>query len=191
MQAVRLGEDPRAVIDRAALGIGRGVVEPGDARVDDRARAHRAGFERDPQLAPVEPLAADKKLLFKTEVAPDLPQGRGDERRLTQVLLNLVGNAIKFTDVGEVTIRVAAANGSFSVAVHDTGPGIGAADQTKLFQESTARMNKMMKKGGPIGLWSATTPAGGAALSGCAGRQPTGPGRGPCANGRSRYLLIR
>src|SRR6266849_7008503 len=42
-------------------------------------------------VAAVEPLAAEKRLNFKAEVAPDLPAGRGDERRLSQVLLNLVG----------------------------------------------------------------------------------------------------
>ena len=93
----------------------------------------------------VEPLATKKKLDFKVEVPPDLPPGHGDERQLTQVLLNLVGNAIKFTDAGEVAIKVAAANGSFSVAVHDTGPGISAADQAKLFQEFQQADNSITK----------------------------------------------
>ena len=83
----------------------------------------------------VEPLAADKKLAFKADMQPDLPPGRGDERRLTQVLLNLVGNAIKFTDAGEVVIKAGASNGDFHLSVRDTGPGISAADQAKLFQE--------------------------------------------------------
>jgi anti-sigma regulatory factor (Ser/Thr protein kinase) len=42
---------------------------------------------------------------------------------LTQVLINLVGNAIKFTDAGEVAIKAEANNGSFYVSVRDTGPG--------------------------------------------------------------------
>jgi signal transduction histidine kinase len=100
----------------------------------------------------VEPLAADKKIAFKAEVAPDLPSGRGDERRLTQVLLNLVGNAIKFTDIGEVAIKASASNGHYSVSVCDTGPGISESDQAKLFQEFQQADNSITRKKGGTGL---------------------------------------
>jgi signal transduction histidine kinase len=100
----------------------------------------------------VEQLAKEKKLTFTLDVAPDLPRGHGDERRLTQVLLNLAGNAIKFTDQGEVAIKASAANGSFEVAVRDTGPGISAADQAKLFQEFQQADNSITRKKGGTGL---------------------------------------
>src|SRR5262249_53018876 len=100
----------------------------------------------------VEPLASEKKLAFKVEVPSNLPPGRGDERRLTQVLLNLVGNAIKFTDDGEVAIKASNVNGSFEVAVPDTGPGISEADQAKLFQEFQQADNSVTKKKGGTGL---------------------------------------
>ena len=100
----------------------------------------------------VEPLAADKKLAFKADMQPDLPAGRGDERRLTQVLLNLVGNAIKFTDSGEVVIKAGASNGDFHLSVRDTGPGISAADQAKLFQEFQQADNPMTRKKEGTGL---------------------------------------
>ena len=100
----------------------------------------------------VEALAADKKLALKAELATDLPRGRGDERRLTQVLLNLVGNAIKFTDAGEVVVNASASNGAFNVSVRDTGPGISEADQAKLFQDFQQADNSLSRKKGGTGL---------------------------------------
>jgi signal transduction histidine kinase len=83
----------------------------------------------------VESLAAEKRLALNVDVPPSLPAGRGDERRLTQVLLNLVGNAIKFTDAGHVDVRVALDDGAFVVSVTDTGPGIAPDDQRRIFEE--------------------------------------------------------
>jgi signal transduction histidine kinase len=100
----------------------------------------------------VEPLASEKQIALKIDVAKELPQGRGDERRLTQVLLNLVGNAIKFTDTGEVAITGSSADGSFQVTVRDTGPGISTTDQAKLFQEFQQADNSITKKKGGTGL---------------------------------------
>jgi signal transduction histidine kinase len=79
-----------------------------------------------------ESLAAGKKLALETNVAKDLPKGLGDEQRLAQVLLNLVGNAIKFTDTGEVRITAGAANGHFALSVSDTGPGIPQEERDRI-----------------------------------------------------------
>src|SRR6516225_3652355 len=100
------------VLDLSKIEAGQLVLELSEYCVQDIAQTVRSTLE---------PLAADKKLAFKVEVASQLPPGRGDGRRLTQVLINLVGNAIKFTDVGEVAIKAEANNGSFHVSVRDTG----------------------------------------------------------------------
>jgi signal transduction histidine kinase len=103
-------------------------------------------------VSAVEPLAAEKRLAIKAEVPPDLPTGRGDGRRLSQVLLNLIGNAIKFTDKGEVAIRAFATNGAFTVAVCDTGSGIPAADQAKIFEEFQQADSSITRTKGGTGL---------------------------------------
>jgi len=100
----------------------------------------------------VEPLANSKKLAFKIDVPPNLPPARGDDRRLTQVLLNLVGNAIKFTDAGEVAVKAAASNGAYTISVRDTGPGIAEADQTKIFDEFQQADSTQTKAKGGTGL---------------------------------------
>jgi signal transduction histidine kinase len=103
-------------------------------------------------VSAVEPLATKKKLNFKVDVRPDIPTAHGDEQKLTQVLLNLTGNAIKFTDAGEVAIKVTAANGFYTVAIQDTGPGISATDQAKLFQQFQQADNSITKTKGGTGL---------------------------------------
>jgi signal transduction histidine kinase len=103
-------------------------------------------------VSAVEPLAAEKRLALKADVEPGLPTGHGDGRRLSQVLLNLVGNAIKFTDKGEVAIRASGTNGAFTVAVCDTGPGISGTDQVKIFEEFQQADSSITRKKGGTGL---------------------------------------
>jgi GAF domain-containing protein len=102
--------------------------------------------------AAVEPLARTKGLALKLDVPAGLPRARGDERRIAQVLLNLVGNAIKFTDQGAITIGASARDGVFTVAVDDTGPGIAAADRSKIFEEFQQADNSATRKKGGTGL---------------------------------------
>jgi signal transduction histidine kinase len=100
----------------------------------------------------VESLAAEKRLALKATTAQDLPLGHGDERRLNQVLLNLVGNAIKFTEAGEVNIEAKVFNTAFLVAVSDTGPGIPLSDQAKIFEEFQQVDSTSTRKKGGTGL---------------------------------------
>jgi signal transduction histidine kinase len=102
--------------------------------------------------AATESLADTKKLALKTEVAKSLPVGLGDEQRLTQVLLNLVGNAIKFTDTGEVRVTARAVSGHFNVSVADTGPGIPEQERTRIFDQFHQVDSSLTKAKGGTGL---------------------------------------
>jgi signal transduction histidine kinase len=97
-------------------------------------------------------LAQTKGIEVKANVAGDLPVGRGDERRLTQVLMNLVSNAIKFTDTGCIEVCAKAVNGEFSISVRDTGPGIAPQDQARIFEEFQQVDNSSTRKKGGTGL---------------------------------------
>lgn len=86
-------------------------------------------------IAVTAPLAGQKGLAVSREVAPDLPAVRGDENRLLQVLINLVGNAVKFTDHGQISLRAERQGEFVRFSVHDSGCGIAEEDQGKVFDK--------------------------------------------------------
>jgi signal transduction histidine kinase len=99
-----------------------------------------------------EPLATSKGLKFAAVLQDNLPKAHGDARRVSQVLLNLVGNAIKFTDEGEIEIRAILDKGQFVLTVRDTGPGIPDADQDRIFGEFQQIDNTNTRRQGGTGL---------------------------------------
>ncbi|HKU40358.1 MAG TPA: ATP-binding protein [Polyangiales bacterium] len=101
--------------------------------------------------------AHEKGLALSSQVSDDIPEDLvGDPDRIRQILVNLIGNAVKFTDVGEV--RVLAKLGGnrerqlFHVEVHDTGCGIAPEAQVELFQAFTQVDGSHARKHGGTGL---------------------------------------
>lgn len=92
-----------------------------------------------------QPLISGKKLILKNEIASDVPPLDGDENRLQQILYNLVGNAIKFTESGLVTVSAKARDEKVEVSVSDTGIGIPEdkiGDIFKSFEQVSASIER-------------------------------------------------
>jgi PAS domain S-box-containing protein len=113
----------------------------------DFSRIEAGRFEPEPQRMSPRELADHvtelmasrafaKNIAIACFVAPDVPQTLvADPNRLRQVLLNLLGNAVKFTETGGVLLTLTMEAGRLRVAVADTGPGLHEADQARVFQE--------------------------------------------------------
>jgi signal transduction histidine kinase/DNA-binding response OmpR family regulator len=76
-----------------------------------------------------------KKLEFVRDIAPDLPTITGDQDRLIQVVINLISNAVKFTDAGSITCSARQEGTELLVSVKDSGIGIAPDDQPKVFEK--------------------------------------------------------
>ena len=102
--------------------------------------------------------ADENKISLKAEISPDTPALlKGDPTRLRQILLNLVGNAVKFTEKGSVTLLVSEhnkkdKNPSIFFAVKDTGIGISLEEQKNLFSPYTQANTDISRRFGGTGL---------------------------------------
>ncbi len=143
-------------------GSGRGLLQVLNDVLDiSRLEAGRVELERLPTA--VEPLAAEVIALLRhgphgagvrmaVEAGPLPPRLEVDPTRLRQVLLNLVGNAAKFTEAGHVLVRLGWAEGRLSVAVEDTGIGIPPAALARLFEPFSQADASTTRRFGGTGL---------------------------------------
>ena len=137
------------VLDLARVEAGKFEIEVADFSLDDLIEAVIEEFAA---------RAAAKRLKLRTFVSPDVTRGlRGDAHRIRQVLRNLVGNAIKFTERGEIVLTVMQPEQSedsvkLRFLVTDTGIGINASAQRRLFEPFVQADGTMTRKYGGSGL---------------------------------------
>lgn len=104
-----------------------GQLEVASERFDLRASINKV-------VDIIRPLAEKNGLALRMDVAPEIGEMVSDPRRVEQVLLNLLNNAIKFTEQGEVKLTAKTIQGSIRISVADTGIGIKPEDLDILFQ---------------------------------------------------------
>ncbi len=130
-----------------------------EARLDaGQVRLRERNFDLlqllDDLAAMMAPLAAEKGLSFATLVDEDVPHMiRADDTCLRQILINLLGNAVKFTVDGSIQLYVSYSDGRLVATVSDTGPGISVADQERVFRAFERGENRdSTRNGAGLGL---------------------------------------
>jgi signal transduction histidine kinase len=100
-------------------------------------------------------VAIDEKGLKLVLEVPEKLMVESDERRMKQVIMNLVSNAVKFTDEGAIEIQVVEVHGTVEVAVEDTGIGLKDEDMTRLFKQFSRILveGRQIEKGTGLGLY--------------------------------------
>jgi signal transduction histidine kinase len=102
--------------------------------------------------AMMRPLAEQKGLALLVEVEAGLPEGYGDAQRIRQALLNLAGNAVKFTEVGQIRIRASRQEAAFLFEVADTGIGVPSEVLEQIFEAFRQADATVTRKHGGVGL---------------------------------------
>lgn len=103
-------------------------------------------------ITAVQPLFVSKHLSLKTEIPDDLPTLYCDHIRIREVLLNLLSNAGRFTEIGGVTIKAWCEGNNVFVSISDTGPGISVEGQKRIFQPFEQLDSTIRRRYGGTGL---------------------------------------
>jgi two-component system phosphate regulon sensor histidine kinase PhoR len=96
--------------------------------------------------------ASDKGLTLALQASPFLPPVKGDPGQIEGLLLNLIDNAVKYTEKGSVTVRLSTRDSQVAIDVEDTGPGIGAEHLPHIFERFYVVDKSRSKKLGGTGL---------------------------------------
>ncbi|ATU67263.1 ATP-binding protein [Piscinibacter gummiphilus] len=148
VSVIRRGGDHLLSLIEGTLDIAR--IEGGKLRLESKPMRFRDGVQQIVRLFELQ--AADKGIAFSHDIADTLPEVvRCDEKRLRQILINVLGNAVKFTHTGRVTFRVRYVREMAVFEVEDTGPGI-PADQLEHIFEPFARGTETTGSGTGLGL---------------------------------------
>lgn len=102
-------------------------------------------------IATGQSLIADKPIRLETSIDAPLPPMRGDRQRILQILLNIMSNACKFTERGEIKLTAYQKDGNVLISISDTGPGIAPDDQAAVF-EAFRQTRTGLRSGGGTGL---------------------------------------
>ncbi|MDE2566843.1 MAG: response regulator, partial [Burkholderiales bacterium] len=127
---IRRGGEHLLGLIEGTLDIAR--IEAGKLALEPRPLRLRESLRQIVQLFELQ--ACAKGLHFEHDIEAAPPWVRADERRLTQILINVLGNAVKFTSAGRVAFRVAHGRDMAVFEIEDTGPGIAPADLERIFE---------------------------------------------------------
>ena len=105
----------------------------------------------DDAVATIDPRLKDKELTLRVDVPP-YTYLNTDRKRLLQCLINILSNAVKYTETGGITVTAGEADGQVSISVRDTGIGIAEKDIKRLFEPFERLENHFRVKTGGTGL---------------------------------------
>jgi signal transduction histidine kinase len=131
------------VLAYSSLEMGHEVIRPTEFLLGDLIRS---------VAAVMEPLARQKGIGLRIDVPDETARMTADIDRVRQILVNLGGNAVKFTDAGEVSISASVAGDRVRIAVKDSGIGIGQAEQRQLFRPFAQVDTGLTRRHGGTGL---------------------------------------